>query len=204
MWDARSGKRVWETSLYKWPYRVLFSADSRTLLATSWEGFVFAWDAKTGQRLPWRETWHTGPVFDACFVAGRPEILVAGHSDDNDGPLLTLWSPTSRRDRALHGHTDGVHSVVASASGSFAASGGGDGTIHVWGGPRLQSLCVASLSDLANVGGYAGKAEWPTYAPFYRRVKNPAAVHAMAPATDKTLIVGTQGGAVLRLNLDHG
>jgi WD40 repeat protein/serine/threonine protein kinase len=115
LWDVHGGKlipvdRRFETAqegAYSY-YGVAFSPDGRRFLATTYEGSVWIWDARTGQALP-ELRGHAGYVISAAFSLDGDRVLSASF----DGSLR-LWNVRTGDliGRPFKGHTAGVRGVA--------------------------------------------------------------------------------------------
>jgi len=132
LWDIETGDliRSFETPVkgaYAY-YGVAFSADGRQLLATTYEGSVWIWDARTGQT-PSELVGHTGYVISAAFSPDGDRVLSASF----DG-TLRLWNARTGEQigRPFKGHTAGVRGVAFVGRGEQALSCSMDGSLKLW------------------------------------------------------------------------
>jgi WD40 repeat protein/serine/threonine protein kinase len=112
---------------------VCFSPDGRYLAAADAEGAVTVWDAATYARLFVRtgHAWHTALAFHP-----KDNTLAAVDA----GNRVRRWQlPDGKERRPAPGHVGAVHTVAVSRDGRLIASGGADGTVHVWDVAAWQS-----------------------------------------------------------------
>lgn len=132
---------TWPSALVADPslLSVAFSPDGEMLAAGSYDGTIFLWDVRTGERLRTLEE-HPVEVWSVAFSPdGR--TLASGSEDG----AVTMWdAQTGEHLRTLLGHPDGVRSVVFSPDGRWLASGSRDGTVVLWDaatGEAFDTLC---------------------------------------------------------------
>jgi WD40 repeat protein len=119
-------------------YRLLFSADGRTLMAGCSDGTVKRWDIDNAQ--PQRPLQgHAGPVY-AIALSPQAMLLASGGSDRK----VLLWNlRTGRVEGALIGHADSILSLAFSHDGRTLASASRDHQVKLWsvaGGHELLGL----------------------------------------------------------------
>jgi WD40 repeat protein len=198
---SRDGMLLWKQALYKWPYAIDVSPDGQTVLVAGWEGYIWGWDASSGESRRWPERYFGGPVFDAAFPPSGSDVLVGTHAGERGTALL--WNVQSDEIRYLVGHSDEVHSVVASSDGTYLVTGSWDATVRLWNREGVPLAILDLALDASLTGTYDKSTIWPPYVG-WRKIGNPAAVHciALTPGQD-TILVGTHGGAVLRARLER-
>ncbi|MBI3858560.1 MAG: WD40 repeat domain-containing protein [Planctomycetes bacterium] len=103
-------------------YRVVWSADGKTLFTAGGDKKVGVIDVKTG-KVEYLEG-HTGAVL---ALALHGEILVSGGADRT----IRVWKGRTLM-RTINNHWDAVHALAFSPDGKYLASGSGDKTVRIW------------------------------------------------------------------------
>ena len=109
---------------------VSFSADNRQIVSASRDRTIKLWNTLGECKFTVTEDGHTDWVSCVRFSPNvqNPIIVSAGWDK-----LVKVWNLTNCKLRTDHiGHTGYVNTVTVSPDGSLCASGGKDGTAHLW------------------------------------------------------------------------
>jgi serine/threonine protein kinase len=131
LWDIATGKEVRKLSGHRdMVTSVVFLAGSKLVVSASLDGTLRFWSAVSGKGLdclPSREG--ELPPLEGVAVDAAAHYLLCGGQDR----LVYLWDADSRKEvKRWSGHTGVVHCVAFAPGGTWAASGGSDGTVRVW------------------------------------------------------------------------
>jgi WD40 repeat protein len=140
VWDARSGKPLWKTTLSALvAWGLTFAHDGKELVAVSrtpggqfGQGQLRRWDAATGKAL------HADPdqaAFDGMVVHVAVAALPGGKYAvaETAGPIIALYQHGSGKPaRTLNNHTGRVMGVAFTADGKTLLSLGDEGTLRAW------------------------------------------------------------------------
>jgi hypothetical protein len=108
-------------------YAAAFSPDGRKVIATSYDGSLRLWDARSGKELR-RLDGHVGKVWAVAFHPDGRHVASGGF----DG-TVRLWELASVREaKRFAGHTDYVRSVAVAADGKQILTGGDDRLLRLW------------------------------------------------------------------------
>lgn len=130
LWQIATGEALYTLTEHggSWIHRVVFSADSRTLMTCGGEDrTIRLWDVATGQCQQVFEF----PATDAlsCDFSPDDRLIAVAHSDRT----ITLWERSTQRWlRTFSGHDNQVWSVVFSPDGQRLVSGGIDRLVKIW------------------------------------------------------------------------
>ena len=114
------------------PYKhVLISPDGKTV--ASWNSYgdntIRLWDTATGKRIR-TLTGHKTQIKSVTFSPDGGTMVSWSSYEET---TIRLWEvATGKQKRTLKGHIQLVESVAFSPDGNMLASGGLDGTIHLW------------------------------------------------------------------------
>jgi serine/threonine protein kinase/WD40 repeat protein len=126
IWDARTGKLLYELPTGGAVARTAFSPDDRTVLTASLDGTVRWWDAATGKEL--RGFTHGGAAWCALYLPDGKTALTAGEDD-----TVALWElATGVQKLRVHGDGAGIHVCAISPDGTRFAAGDNRGVTRVW------------------------------------------------------------------------
>jgi WD40 repeat protein/serine/threonine protein kinase len=147
LWDMATRRELYTLRGHKAPvYRLAFSPDGRTLASGSSDNTVRLWDVTAPSAIATFEG-HTAAVSSLAFCPdGR---LLASAGDDTS---VRLWDATTHQAvRSLRGQRTALcsvpcmnaHTTLAfSPDGKMMATGGGDGTVRLWGTATKQVVAL--------------------------------------------------------------
>ncbi|MCJ7432507.1 MAG: hypothetical protein MUO77_03375 [Anaerolineales bacterium] len=149
LWDVSTGQQMDNllTEHTEWVSSVAFSPDGSVLASGSGDHTIRLWNTKTGQQIGKPLLGHSWPVNSVAFSPDG-SVLASG-SDDH---TICLWNTKTGQQigEPLLGHRGPVESVAFSPDGSVLASGGGlvreaasggwEGTIHLWDTKTRQQI----------------------------------------------------------------
>jgi hypothetical protein len=140
LWDAKSGKELFELGLLDRVNSVAFSPDGAKALTASGNA-AHLWDVATGMAI--RDlTGHTAEVKSAAFSPDGKKVLT-GSSDKT----ARLWdAATGELLRTFTGHSDTVNAVAFSPDGTQILTGSSDKTALLWATPSLPAPTITSVS----------------------------------------------------------
>ena len=131
LWDLSTGSTVRRfVGHTKDVLSVSFSADNRQIVSASRDRTIKLWNTLGECKFTVTEDGHTDWVSCVRFSPNvqNPIIVSAGWDK-----LVKVWNLTNCKLRTDHiGHTGYVNTVTVSPDGSLCASGGKDGTAHLW------------------------------------------------------------------------
>jgi WD40 repeat protein len=128
IWDAETGKKLFDVGGHDGPVRCLTYSPDGALLASGGEDKVVRlWNAETGKPLGKLEG-HTDTVHGVAF-SGDSRHLASASEDGT----VRLWNVEGLTPGlVLRGHRGGVLAVAFSDDGRLVASGGWDRTARLW------------------------------------------------------------------------
>ena len=116
-----------------WTYSAQVSSNGVLVLASSDDGSIWVWDAKTTRPVQTLQG-HKDMIHTACFTNDGTHVL-SGSFDKT----ARLWEVASGREiYRFEGHEDCVHSVGLSSDERFFFTGSYDTTIKLWPNPLKQ------------------------------------------------------------------
>jgi WD40 repeat protein/tRNA A-37 threonylcarbamoyl transferase component Bud32 len=128
VWDANTGKVLYNLSGKHTPTFVTFSPDGKRLATTSgWDDVVHLWEAATGQ-FALTMSGHSGTVKAVAFSPDGKRLASASI----DGTIKIWDGLTGQEVSTLRGHTSSVKAVAFSPGGKQLASAGADQTVRLW------------------------------------------------------------------------
>lgn len=135
------------------PRKVVFGADGRMLISSSFDGTIMLWDVASGKEMA---------TFNDPPGEGRRLSSVAITADGKtlaslkEGGTITIWDVATGKPRAtLQGGRETIRSLAISADGKTLVSGDEDGTVKVWDmatGQERATLQASSRSQLKTGG----------------------------------------------------
>lgn len=138
VWHVATGKliSVYEGHGEEGVRCLAWSPDSKTIVSGGENRGVHIWDAATGRKLAFYRA-NNQCVYAVAWSPDGKQVALAS-SDDK----VHLWEPPAAKRWSNHivenatlfyaGHSVGVGTLAWSPNGRSIASGGHDGTIHVW------------------------------------------------------------------------
>jgi WD40 repeat protein len=136
VWDAATGRRLWEFSrpgVASTRTPLAFSPDGKRLAYNGGDGQLYVFDAATGDTVVVLD----GQANIAPAVAFSPDgrLVASGGSER----LVRVWEvATGRLLHTFPGHQTGVESLAFSPDGAILASGAADATILLWNAAKLR------------------------------------------------------------------
>ncbi len=139
VWNSTTGELLWSRGHLgpQW-VTVVFSPDSRLLIAAPEDSSLIMFDPRTG-----REIKRFNFPFASCgrlrFTPDARHLVCA----TEDGPILVLDTASWNVVRVLRGHQGGVVDLEVSPDGKLIASAGSDGLVRMWdlgSGAALQAF----------------------------------------------------------------
>jgi WD40 repeat protein len=134
VWDIASGKELCSGKGHKAALTsVVWSADGKKVISSSFDKTVRVWDAKTGKEL---DSFEVSPIGcdGVAIIPGTTRIITTGWGTDHE---LRVWDlPTKKPIRRFVGHTGSAICVAVTPDGKQALSGGGDGILRLWALPK--------------------------------------------------------------------
>jgi WD40 repeat protein len=117
------------TTLQDFGWRLVFSPDSSSLVAGTWDKGLRLWNVANGRLLATlRGQGHTGSILGLDLSADG-KTLASGSGDTT----IKLWDlRTTQEVATLRGHALPVTAVAFSLDSNLLATGSGDGTIRLW------------------------------------------------------------------------
>ena len=126
IWDARTGKLLYELPTAGAVVRTAFSPDDTTVLTASLDGTVRWWDAATGKEL--HRFMHGAAAWCALYLPDGKTALTAGNDD-----TVVLWDLANGTQKIqVHGDGAGIHACAISPDGTRFAAGDNRGVTRVW------------------------------------------------------------------------
>lgn len=152
LWDARTGKDLFELKGHKAAVRALaLSKDERWLVSAGWDQRVLLWDLQ-GKAAPRRLEGHASPAL--CAAISHSGELVA--SGGKDGRVL-LWDMKRQKSFTLSGHTAEISRVLITPDEKQVISASEDGTLRVWD--------ARSGAALFTLSGHENPVSWAALSP---------------------------------------
>lgn len=153
LWDAKTGKELFELNGHSAPVRaVLFSPDGRMLLSASEDMTARLWDAQTGKLLQ-QFAGHTEPVRAIAFSPDGRFVLTG--SDDK---TARLWdTQTGKELKQFTGHSAPLRGVAFSPDAKFIVTGGDDQSARIWD--------VATGQEIKQLIGHTGQVSQVAFSP---------------------------------------
>jgi WD40 repeat protein len=141
VWDAETGRPLWEQAVPAGRWAPVFSADGARLAYSGGDGLVRVFDAATGKELALLEG-HPGLPPTAAFSPDGA-MLATGGSER----LVRVWEVASGRLlHTLAGHVGSVDALAYSPDGQLLASGGSDAVVYLWDASRLGPRSEAAAA----------------------------------------------------------
>ncbi len=114
---------------------VVFSPDSNSILAGSWDSTAILWNLKGDKIQTFKG--HSGPVTSVAFSTSRDSILT-GSTDST----AILWDLKGNPIQTFHGHDHEVSSVAFAPDGKSILTGSKDKTAILWDqeGKKIQTF----------------------------------------------------------------
>jgi len=127
LWDASTGKRLYQTEGQKTEVTaVAISPDNNILFTGFRDGVCILWDRETGKKI---RQWVDDQIKAAVFLPDGQRVLTA-----NDYSGVRQWIvATGEEDRSLSlDHPDPVESMALSGDGRLALTSCADGKVRLW------------------------------------------------------------------------
>ncbi len=134
VWDAASGKLVWQTPATELMTDVAYAPDGKSLAGASFEGWIGFWTASDGTRGT-TLAGHRGEVHCLAFRPDGKRLATAGRDR-----VIRIWDlSTNVMPTELRGHESDIWDLAYSANGDRLASASFlDGVVHIWDPDRSQ------------------------------------------------------------------
>jgi WD40 repeat protein len=127
IWETKEQRERTLDSTIKGVIKVAYSPDGERLVATSEDGLITVWDAKTGTTL--FAFSHPGQAFHALsFSLDGSRLVAAG----KHGPLTVFDVAAGKAGTTLPDHLGEILDIGLNPEGKLAAAIGGDSSIYGW------------------------------------------------------------------------
>jgi len=143
---------------------VAFSGDNRQIVSGSRDKTIKLWNTLGECKYTIEDQGHTEWVSTVSFSVspnnGTP-LIVSGGWDK----VVKVWNLANCKLKSnLTGHTGYINTVTVAPDGSLCASGGKDGTIHLWGLQEGKKLYSLEAGDVVNALSFSPNHYWLTAA----------------------------------------
>lgn len=127
VWEAKTGKMLWNTHLGRFVFAVAWSPDGKTVAGGTDDGSIALLNPANGHRLATYS--HQTTFIEGLAWSPDSKLLAAGSQDNT----VDVWNvSTGKLLTTYKGHTAPVARVAWSPGGSLVASASYDGTVQVW------------------------------------------------------------------------
>ncbi len=127
IWQIDNGQNLLNISAHNsFVVGLVFTADSKRLISSSFDRYIKVWDLETGKCL---QSWQSSAPIYRIALSNDGKVLASG----SECGSVFLWElATGKLLNTLAGHNSVVMSVVFHPNGQLLASGSFDTTIKLW------------------------------------------------------------------------
>jgi WD40 repeat protein len=151
-WEVGSWRRVGRLNGAPDVSTLRIAPDGRTLVTGSGAEPRMLWSMDTRRAIAFLGADHSG---DFAYSPDSHTLAISTGTTHR----ITLWNLVTGQDGAsLRGHQDAVTALAFAPGGDTLASGGADGTIHLWRAPSFQE--TDRLQAIATGGDRTVRIEW--------------------------------------------
>jgi WD40 repeat protein len=142
VWDADTGRPLWEQTVTAGNRAPVFSPDGRRLAVSGGDGHVRVFDTATGHELARLED-HAGAAPVIVFSPDGQRLVTGGVERQ-----VRVWEVAGARPlQTLSGHMSAVESLAYSPDGKLLASGGADAVVYLWDAVRFGASPDAAAPE---------------------------------------------------------